>query len=322
MPEASSPRVVVLGSLNMDLVARTPRLPHPGETLLGEDFSTYVGGKGLNQAVAAARLGASVALIGQVGNDAYGETLLAALVAEGVAVDRVSRHPTEGTGVACISVASEDGENAIVVIPRANGALTAEQVRAALQSALVGPPGVLLCQCEVPFAAVRAGLEAARAAGWRTLINIAPVPDDLDDDLPRLADIVILNEIETRAITGVTIRTMTDARTLIAALAVRYETTCVLTLGESGVVYCYIQGPPQRAHAFGMPSVVDTTAAGDAFCGALATRLAAGDTLAEALRWGTAAGALAVTVPGALPSLPTEDAVRTLLARRRSRDKS
>lgn len=320
-PEFQPPRVVVLGSLNMDLVARVPRLPKPGETLIGEEFGTFLGGKGLNQAVAAARLGASVALVGQVGNDEFGETLLATLRQEGVNVDAVSRHPSLGTGVASITVAGgpgpDAGDNVIVVLPRANGALTEAQVRAALTSQLVGPPGVLLCQCEIPLAAVRVGLEMARAAGWHAILNLAPVPPlPFDEDVVRLADIVTLNETETYLLTGARIRGNTDAKLLVVALALRFAATIILTLGSAGAYWCEPGGQPEKVRAFGVEAE-DSTAAGDAFCGALATRLAAGDPLAEALRWGAAAGALAATVEGALPSLPTEAQVRGLLAKRR-----
>lgn len=319
--ESQPPRVVVLGSLNMDLVARVPRLLTPGETLLGEEFGSFIGGKGLNQAVAAARLGASVALVGQVGKDDYGTSLLAALRQEGVNTEWVSRHASLGTGIACITVASEPGpdagENVIVVLPRANGALTETQVATAMRSTLAGPPGVLLCQCEIPLTAVRAGLEAARAAGWRTILNLAPVPAlPFDEDAMRLADIVTLNEVETHQLTGARPRTNTDVHMVVAGMAVRFGTMVVLTMGSVGA---YVSAPGEQSwkvRAFGVEAV-DATAAGDAFCGALAARLAAGDPLEEALRWGSAAGALAATVKGALPSLPTEVQVREMLAKRR-----
>ncbi|HEX6819646.1 MAG TPA: ribokinase, partial [Ktedonobacterales bacterium] len=321
-------RVIVLGSLITDLVARAPRLPRPGETVLGEGFATFLGGKGFNQAVAAARQGASVILLGQVGADDYGDAFFPALAEEGIDATFVSRDTTTGTGISCVLVGRESGENMIVANPRANFTLTVAQVDAAM-SALreegdtgsagqIAPQAVFLAQCETPMETVRAGLALARQSGMLTLLNVAPVPrEPLHGTLFDLVDILIVNETEATALSGTPVADEASARVAAEQVIERGCRQVVITLGAHGYLWSSAElGGSVRHHsepAFAV-AAVDATAAGDAFCGALAASLAAGDAIEDALRRANASGAIAVTRAGALPSLPARGEVDALLA--------
>jgi len=283
--------VAVIGSANLDLVATTLRLPGPGETVLGTSFREHPGGKGLNQAVAAARDGATVAFVGALGRDDAGRVLFEVATSEGIdtgATEFVTQHPT---GRAVITVDTH-GENSIVVIPGAN---------ATVGGSGLPPSTVVLAQLEVPVAAVTAAFTRARAAGRRTLLNPAPVPEHgLPDELLALSDIVIPNEHELSLLGG------------LDALLRRGVGTVVVTRGAAGVSVDDATGSWHVEASRVDP--IDTTGAGDAFCGALASRLAAGDTMETAVRHAAAAGALATTVAGAVPSLPRHAAIIELLA--------
>ncbi len=326
--------VIVLGSLITDLVARAPRLPTPGETVLGDEFATFLGGKGFNQAVAAVRQGARVSLIGQVGADPYGDAFFPALSAEGVASEYVSRDAHMGTGVSCVLVGEASGQNMIVAMPRANLTLTAAQVEAALDAllaprdtgegarpALPAAGSVFLAQCETSVATVRAGLGRARAAGLRTLLNSAPIPrEPLDDALLALVDVLIPNETEAAALTGIVIDSLEAARAAAERLLARGPQAVVTTLGAQGYLHSsrLANGQANHRHERAIAAqAVDATAAGDAFCGALAASLADGTPLEPSLRRANAAGALAASRRGALPSLPTRAEVDALLASQR-----
>jgi ribokinase len=283
--------VCVVGSANLDLVARAARLPGPGETVLGSDFAEHPGGKGLNQAVAAARSGATTAFVGAVGTDHAGDRLCAVAAGEGIDVAALATSPTP-TGRALIGV-DDHAENSIIVVPGANGTVTADQVTATMPSALV-----VLVQLEIPVEAVGAALATARSTGARTVLNPAPAAR-LPADLLALCDVVVPNEHELALVGGV------DALLDAGVGAV------VVTLGARGVRVVTAHSVTD-VRAF--PVVpVDTTGAGDSFCGALSARLAAGDDLLDAVRYASAAGALATTVAGAVPSLPRADAVWELL---------
>jgi len=280
--------VCVVGSANLDLVATVDRLPGPGETVPGSSYHEYPGGKGLNQAVAVARSGASCAFVGAVGSDSAGSDLLQVLATEGIdhrSVDVVDAP----TGRALIGV-SATGENSIIVVAGAN---------ASVHEPAVPTCRVVLSQLEVPSAAIEHAFASARAAGAITVLNPAPAIA-LPDSVLALCDIVVPNEHEVELLGGVQ---------RLLALGAR---AVVVTLGANGADLHTADGV-QHVDAF--PVVpVDTTAAGDTFCGALCARLAAGDELPVALRFAAAAGALCTTAAGAVPSIPRLDAVRRLLS--------
>jgi ribokinase len=321
--------VTVVGSLNMDLVARAPRIPRPGETIIGGDFHTLPGGKGANQAVAAARLGAQVSMVGRLGQDTFAGSLLDNLTAAGVDHTFVIQDPEAATGVALIMV-DDAGQNSIVVASGANMRLSPADVDAA--EAAIADADALLLQLESPLETVARAAEVARAHGVRVILNPAPARS-LPATLLSLVDVLIPNESETALLTGVPVgdwpETETAARAGIgttlreellvlrgekAARALRESgvDTVILTLGERGALLAR-EGETTLFPAFEV-TPVDTTAAGDAFVGGFAVALAEGKPLAEAVRWGNGAGALATTRLGAQPSLPTRQALETLLA--------
>ncbi|MEW1674944.1 ribokinase [Streptomyces noursei] len=295
--------VLVVGSANADLTVRVTRRPGAGETVLGTDLVESAGGKGANQAAAAARIGGRTALLARVGGDAYGELLLAAQRAAGTDVAPVIVDADARTGTAMIIV-SPDGDNSIVVSPGANAALTPQDVAAAQD--VIAASAVLSLQLEIPMETVRAAAEAAEGAGTRVVLNPSPTPEDLDRALLSAADPLVVNEHEARQLTG---RTDGTPAEWAAALRERGARSVVVTLGGDGALVLDDSGtttvPGVRVEA------VDTTGAGDAFTGALATRLAGGAALADAARFAVRVGAAAVTKPGAQPSYPTaEDLAR------------
>lgn len=301
--------LIVFGSLNLDLVARSPRLPLPGETILGEGFEMLPGGKGANQAVAAARLGAPTAMVGRVGRDAFGDRLRRALDADGVQTQGVAIDDEHPTGIALITVA-QSGENTIVVVPGANGAIAPSDLDH-LAALLPGAKGLLL-QLEIPLPAVVAAAQRARAAGVWIVLDPAPVPAAFPAELYTAVDILTPNQPEAEQLLGAPIPTLADAQAAACALRDRGVKTAIITLGDRGVVYATAQ---QTGHqpAFAVP-VVDTVAAGDAFNGGLAVALSEGQPLAAAIAWASATAAIAVTQPGAQPSLPSRSQVEAFLA--------
>jgi len=291
----------------MDLIARAPRIPQPGETIIGGDFHTAPGGKGANQAVAAARLGARVSMVGRVGCDAFAESLLNNLTAAGVDHAFVVQDPEAPTGVALI-VVDDAGQNSIVVASGANMHLSPADVDRA-KSAIAGADALLL-QLESPLETVTRAAEVARAHGVRVILNPAPARS-LPAALLSLVDVLIPNESETALLTGMSVNNQAEAEAAASTLRGMGVGTVILTLGERGALLAQA-GTAELVPAFEvMP--VDTTAAGDAFVGGFAVALAEGESLAEAVRWGNAAGALATTKLGAQPSLPTRQAVEGLL---------
>ncbi len=285
--------VVVVGSANLDLVARTSRLPKPGETVTGSHFFEVCGGKGVNQAIAAARAGAKTAFIGALGRDHAGEILLAALVNDGVDVSAVQRMATP-TGRALIGV-GDDGENLIIVVPGANHTITVDDIEK--NKSLISAAKVLLCQLEVPLPVVHRAFELAGSSTTR-ILNPAPA-QALPHGLLGVVDIVVPNEHEVELLGG--------ARHLLT-LGVK---TVIVTQGEKGAMVVEATGARQ-VDPFKV-TAVDSTGAGDAFCGMLSARLASGETLANSLRAAVVAGALATQVEGAVPSLPIWDMVQTRL---------
>jgi len=300
--------IAVLGGINMDLVVAVPHIPRPGETVQGGEVRRFPGGKGANQAVAAARLASSVSLIGQVGQDHFGEELLASLCRENVgtgAVRQVADHPT---GVALISVAA-DGQNAIVVAPGANMAWDGAAI-AALAVHLAGCR-VLVANLEVPTAVVREALACARRNGARVILNPAPYRAG-DECLFAGVDVLVPNQIEAALFAGLKPERVTSWEAVGARLGSLGPQHIVLTLAGDGALLL-TKDETVRVQAFPVP-VVDTTAAGDAFVGGLAVAVIEGRPLREAVQFGNACGALAVTQVGAQPSLPDRRAAETLLA--------
>ena len=282
--------VTVLGSANLDEVVRVARLPAPGETVLALDRDRLPGGKGLNQAVAAARAGAGTAFVGAVGRDAAADLLLGVLGDAGADTAAVARSDRP-TGTALVMV-QDSGENSIVVDPAANDDVRLDGAcRTAVEEARV-----LLAQLEVPLPVVAEGAAAARAAGTTVVLNAAPARD-LPGSLLTLVDVLVVNESEALSVSGAT-----DVEAALDLLADRVPAV-VVTLGAAGARWVSATGAGEVP---GRPAtVVDTTGAGDCFCGVLAATLAAGSTLGEAVRVGVAAASLSVERPGAAVSMPT-----------------
>ena len=298
-------RVLIVGSANVDYTVALPRLPEPGETVSDGTLLINHGGKGANQAVAARRLGAEVRLIGCVGEDAPGRDVRAALAREGIGVDGVLSTPAAATGTAIISVDTR-GRNQISVAPGANRTLSIEQVQARAED--LAWAQVIVCQLETPLPSVRWVLAEARRRGVITLVNPAPVPAT-PIDFFALVDYLTPNAGEAARLSGAAAN---DAALAGERLASRGVTTVVVTLGEAGAL-AWHDGRATRVPGFSV-DVVDTTAAGDAFNGALAVAVAEGRALGDALRFANAAGALACTRRGAQPSLPERQDVDRLLA--------
>jgi ribokinase len=304
--------IAVAGSLNMDFVVETERLPSPGETVLGRNFATLPGGKGANQACAAGKLAAGmpVRMLGRVGYDLFADQLRASLAAAGVDVSGVQGTQGVPTGVAIIEV-DQAGQNSIVVASGANHAVTAQDC-ANMKAAFAASRWALF-QLELPLAAVRSAMEVARAAGAKTMLDPAPVLTGARELLP-LADIVAPNESEALALLGKTGSkvTATEAREVAEAIRKAGAAAVVVKLGEAGCVFTdgarTILSPGFRVTA------VDTTAAGDTFAGALAVALSEGKAMPDALRFANAAAALSVTRRGAQASVPARAEVERFLA--------
>ena len=304
------PRLVVLGSSNTDMIVQVPRMPRAGETVLGGRFSTSPGGKGANQAVAAARVGGAVAFIARVGHDAFGLQAIEGYRAEGIDVTHVSRDPAVPTGVAFI-VVDEQGENAIAVASGANLALTERDVREL--SGVLSDASLLLLQLEVPLPAVRAAAAITAAAGRTVILNPAPA-QSLDDDLLRHVTYLTPNETELEMLTGIPATDEGSLREASRLLHARGVRTVITTLGSRGA---FVSAPGLTRLIEGFPvAVVDTTAAGDVFNGAFAVALLEQRSLPDAVRFANAAGALSVTKLGAQPSAPRRAEVDALLAGR------
>ena len=300
--------VVVFGSINIDLVVEVPHLPARGETVIGNRFFTAAGGKAANQAVAVAKLGIPVHLIGQIGDDQFGQTLLKNLRTSGVKTDKVTVNPHIHSGIASITV-DEKGQNAIACAAGANR-LVGEQELAQFRS-LLPKTKVAMLELGIPLSSVLAAARDARASGCCLILDPAPAKSNLPDELYELVDIITPNEIEASQLVGFTVDGVTTARQAATFLHQMGAKKVIITLGNQGA-FCstgeesfWVKPIPVR--------VVDAVAAGDAFNGALAAAIASGKSLREAVEWGNVAGALAVTKNGAQPSLPDRDKFMKML---------
>ena len=288
--------VVIVGSVNMDLVVRCAHLPRPGETVIGRDFRTVPGGKGANQAVAAARLGAKVEFIGCVGTDSFGDEAAAALRAEGIDLRHLGRVADAATGVAVISV-SDAGENSIAVAPGANHRILPHDIESAAER--IASAAMLVCQLETPLAVVHRAIEIAAAARVPVLLNPAPA-QPLPEAMLAMVSLLVPNEGEAATLAGVS--RVSDAA---VALRARGASTVLVTLGADGVLQADEHGCVQYA---AYPArAVDTTGAGDAFVGALAAACAAGDDLTAAVDFAQRAAAVSVERHGAQAAMPCRD---------------
>ena len=305
------PGVVVLGGINMDLVTYSQRFPEPGETVTGERFLTYAGGKGANQAVAAARMGAQTAMVGRVGDDIFGPQLLDGLRAAGVDVSRVAVAPGESSGIAVIGI-DGSAQNRIVQVLGANATCDSEQADAAISA--LSSAGTLMLQLEVSLDVSLAAARAARAGGKTVILDPGPVRP-FPEELLQLADVITPNETEAEALVGFPVDGRDAAERAAVELLRRGAKTAVIKMGAQGAVFATgWQGGPFAVRFMGHQTVfpveaVDTVAAGDAFNGALAVWLAEGRALERAVLVACKAGALAVTTTGAQDSMPTRAAV-------------
>ena len=305
---ADKPTILVVGSINMDLAVRAPRMPAPGETVLGDSFVCSPGGKGANQAVAAARLGGACRFVGRVGDDDFGKALLAAMKAEGIDCSRLMVTPEVSTGVALI-VVDGMGENAIVVASGANARLTPDDLFA-YENAFRGAAIVLL-QLELPLPTIRAAIDLGRRHGCKIVLDPAPAINPMPDELMKV-DVISPNVLESQAIAGAKDVEERVYKNIASDLIARGASAAVLKLGPRGCLVVMADG-----HFYSVPpykvSVVDTTAAGDAFTAAFAVAIANGKSYHQAAKFANAAGALACTRMGAQTAMPTAAEVRLLM---------
>lgn len=302
--------VVVLGIFVADLAFKAPRLPVMGETLLGNGFASGPGGKGSNQAIAAARAGGHVSLITRIGNDTFGEMARKAWQADGVDTSAVIEDAGAPTGAAFIFVSTETGNNAIIVESGAAAHLSPADVRAA--EGVIANANVFMTQFEQPIEAAVEGLNVARRRGAITILNPAPaVP--VNDGIYGLCDYVTPNETEAATLTGLPVETEDQAVEAAKDLVRRGARNALITLGEKGALLHGVDGT-HLVPAFKVAKVVDTTGAGDAFNGGFAVALAEGQSPVDAVRFGCATAALSVQKPGTAPSMPTRAEIEKLLA--------
>ena len=303
--------ICVLGSINMDLVVRSPRLPAPGETLTGRTFSTVPGGKGANQAVACARLGASTRMVGRVGGDEFGHSLLHSMQEYGVHTGHVIMDPEVSSGVALITV-DDEAQNTIIVVPGANGRIGAPDLTNLGKALRETSASFLLLQLEIPLDTVVAAARLAREQGVGVILDPAPAAA-LPSELYNLVDILTPNESEAAALAGFAVHEVDSARAAADVLLERGAERVVIKMGALGA--CAASARESRFYPSLPVTAVDTVAAGDAFNGALAVALGEGLPFEEALIWALAGGACAVTVEGAQPSMPDRETLLSFLAR-------
>ena len=304
-------KIVVLGSYVADVAFRASRLPAWGETLLGSGFALGPGGKGSNQAVAAARAGAAVQMLSRLGDDPFGHLARQTWASAGVDAFLVSTASTP-TGAAAILIDEARGENAIIVVPGACFTLSAQDVEAAGEE--IRSAALLLTQLELPLPTVERGLRLAREAGVPTILNPAPA-QPLSDALLELVDVLIPNESEAALLTGLPVENREQAETAARALQRRGARCVIVTLGAQGALVCDGSAAAVLVDAFHAGAVVETTGAGDAFCGGFAAALSEGAFVLEAARFGCATAAISVTRAGTAPSMPAREEIDALLHR-------
>ncbi|NEP38763.1 MAG: ribokinase [Okeania sp. SIO2H7] len=302
--------VVIFGSINMDLAIATPRLPLPGETITGSNFVTAPGGKGANQAVAAARLGVTTHIVGRVGRDSFGEKLLASLASAEVETEGVLRSDRSSSGIAVIAVGS-GGENSIIVVPGANGEIDRRDSDR-LKHCLPGKTALLL-QLEIPLEAVITAAKTAKEMGVKVILDPAPFREDIPKDFYQLIDIITPNEIEASQLVGCSVNNQETATKAALELRRRGVDIAIVKLGDRGVI-CAAENETFFVPAFCVEAV-DTVAAGDAFNGGLAAGLDRGLSLKEAVKWGAAAGALCATKFGAQNAMPDKKTFEDFLGK-------
>ncbi|HHE54315.1 MAG TPA: ribokinase [Caldithrix abyssi] len=301
------PKIVVVGSSNTDMVIKVPKLPAPGETVLGSDFLMAAGGKGANQAVGAARLGADVTFIARVGADVFGEKSIENFKNEGINTDYIVVDQNSPSGVALIFV-DEDGENVIAVASGANNNLSVQDVMAARE--VIEKADVLLLQLEIPLDTVLYAAQLAAKAGVKVILNPAPA-QKLSQDLLASVSVLTPNESEAEILSGVEVKDENSAKEAAESLLEKGVSNVIITMGSKGSALYYenqfVQIPSKKIEA------VDTTAAGDAFNGALAYALGSGNMLPEAVKFANYVGALSATKMGAQPSMPTQEEVKEFI---------
>jgi ribokinase len=305
-------KILVLGSFVADAAFRAARLPAWGETLMGSGFALGPGGKGSNQAVAAARAGAEVQMLSRLGDDAFGRLARDTWAADGIDASLVENCATP-TGAAAILIDEAKGENAIIVVPGACFTLTPQDVEAAGDA--IRAAGVLLTQLELPLETVECGMRVAREAGVMTILNPAPA-QALSDAMLGLADFLIPNESEAALLTGLPVESAAQAESAARVLLGRGARCVIVTQGAQGALVCAEGAEAVLVSSFSAGPVLETTGAGDAFCGGFAAALSEGRTVLEAARFGCATAGISVTCAGTAPSMPKRAEIEELLGSR------
>jgi ribokinase len=304
-------KIAVVGSSNTDMIIKTEHIPKPGETVIGGDFSTAAGGKGANQAVAAARAGGIVRFIARVGTDVFGDQAVEGFVKDNIDVNHVLRDTDEPSGVALIFV-DHQGENSIAVASGANSQLSPADVQAAEKA--IAEADVLVTQLETPLETIGEAVAIGARAGVKSILNPAPA-QPLDEELLRHVSILTPNESEAELLTGIAVESVADAQEAAQALTEKGIGIVLVTLGPRGV-FVHGDGMDELIPGFEV-AAVDSTAAGDVFNGALAVALAEGRPLRQAVQFANAAGAISVTRLGAQPSAPSREEIMAFLEERR-----
>ena len=298
-------KVVVIGSSNTDMVVSSPKIPTPGETVMGNEFDIFPGGKGANQAVSAARAKGKVSFIAKVGNDDFGRNAIAGYKADHIDTDHIFIDPIKPTGIAVIIVEKNTGQNSIVVASGANGNLCVSEIKEVEE--IITAADVVLIQLEIPLEVVHYCLKICNQNGVKTILNPAPAKS-LSDEILNLVDIITPNESEIQILTGINPDEASEVKNAAASLLEKVNDTVIVTLGAKGVYFVSKNGD-EGFVATTRVEAVDTTAAGDVFNGYLATSIASGKNYRNAIDLANKAAAISVTRKGAQPSIPTLDEI-------------